>query len=81
MARGKRPVFAADDYEMEDEETAEDTYYHNDGDDDQPGGDADDAWTAASDDELVDAFIAEFPDDPDGDQSLAEAYATVLQHK
>ena len=47
----------------------------------QPGDDADEAWAAASDDELVDAFIAEYPDDPEGDQSLAEAYATVLQHK
>ena len=77
---GKQHAFAAEDYEMEDEETAEDTYYQND-DDEQPGDDADEAWAAASDDELVDAFIAEYPDDPEGDQSLAEAYATVLQHK
>jgi hypothetical protein len=77
---GKQHAFATEDYEMEDEETAEDTYYQND-DDEQPGDDADEAWAAASDDELVDAFIAEYPDDPEGDQSLAEAYATVLQHK
>ena len=81
-AGGKQHAFAHDvqDYEMEDAQMPEEIY-HQDDDETQPGDEAKESWAAASEDELLDAFVAEYHDDPEGGQSLAEAYVTVLQHK
>ena len=54
----------------------DDAYYEDDENDTN-----DEILVADSDEELLDSFVQEIPDLGEDDSSLAEAYATVLQHK
>ena len=73
-----RQVYAAEDYDDEVEEAGEEAYYEDDdgGEEDSP-----DAFVAYSDDEELEAFLGELTSESLKDPQVADAFATVAQHK
>ena len=74
-----RQVYAAEDYDEMDDEAGEEAYYEDEdgGEDESP----DAALITYSDDEELEAFLGELTNESSEDPLVADAFATVAQHK
>lgn len=74
-----RQVYAAEDYDEMDDEAGEEAYYEDEdgGEDESP----DAALITYSDDEELEAFLGELTNESLEDPLVADAFATVAQHK
>ena len=77
----KSYAFAAEDAPVEDETANDDEVYYQDDDDPAEWHEDEEALVAESDEELLEAFLQEYEENPTDDADVAQAYATVLQHK
>ena len=77
----KSYAFAAEDAPVEDETANDDEVYYQDDEDPTEWHEDEEALVAESDEELLEAFLQEYEENPVDDADVTQAYATVLQYK